>query len=116
MLPELWLTRPLNAVEAEDADSLPFVVAGDLVEDHHRGGSYTCFDKILGPSASQVWTPQVYAGCAHGCWNCQGDAFEATTKPLVDAHLSGYNVALFAYGQSGGGKTYSLLGRVISVS
>eukprot|EP00656_Telonema_subtile_P008548 TRINITY_DN13990_c0_g1_i3.p1 TRINITY_DN13990_c0_g1~~TRINITY_DN13990_c0_g1_i3.p1 ORF type:complete len:552 (+),score=120.59 TRINITY_DN13990_c0_g1_i3:318-1973(+) len=30
---------------------------------------------------------------------------------MVDDHLTGYNAALFAYGQSGGGKTYSLLGR-----
>ena len=42
----------------------------------------------------------------------QADAFNATTKSMVDNLLDGFNAALFAYGQSGGGKTYSLLGRV----
>ena len=36
--------------------------------------------------------------------------FNATVKPAVDAVLQGYNATVFAYGQTGTGKTYSMQG------
>ncbi len=40
----------------------------------------------------------------------QHDVFETCGKPLVEAALNGQRACLFAYGQSGSGKTFSLLG------
>lgn len=39
------------------------------------------------------------------------DVFEAVTKNLIQSFLDGYNCAVFAYGATGSGKTYTMLGR-----
>jgi len=38
----------------------------------------------------------------------QGDVYEATTKPLLDSVLQGYNATVFAYGATGCGKTHTI--------
>ncbi|KAK7534501.1 kinesin family protein [Phyllosticta citricarpa] len=40
----------------------------------------------------------------------QGDVYEATTKPLLDNVLDGYNATVFAYGATGCGKTHTITG------
>ncbi|CEM28354.1 unnamed protein product [Vitrella brassicaformis CCMP3155] len=40
----------------------------------------------------------------------QHEVFVDVAKPLVDHMLSGFNSCCFAYGQTGGGKTYSIFG------
>lgn len=40
----------------------------------------------------------------------QRDVFNATARPIVDAVLNGYNGTIFAYGQTGTGKTFSMEG------
>ncbi|KAI8621746.1 P-loop containing nucleoside triphosphate hydrolase protein [Chytriomyces sp. MP71] len=40
----------------------------------------------------------------------QGEVFEGTTKGLVDSVLQGFNTTVFAYGATGAGKTYTMLG------
>ncbi|XP_055984300.1 kinesin-like protein KIF19 [Sorex fumeus] len=40
----------------------------------------------------------------------QEDVYRATTQHLVEGVVSGYNATVFAYGPSGAGKTYSMLG------
>ncbi|KAG0718459.1 Kinesin-like protein KIF18A [Chionoecetes opilio] len=37
--------------------------------------------------------------------------YEATAHPLIETLLQGYNCCVFAYGATGAGKTYSMLGR-----
>lgn len=41
----------------------------------------------------------------------QAAVFQEVAAPLVDHALQGYNACCFAYGQTGAGKTYSMLGR-----
>lgn len=36
--------------------------------------------------------------------------FSVTTKPLIHNVVSGYNATVFAYGATGAGKTYTMLG------
>mmetsp|Transcript_8306 Transcript_8306/g.16664 ORF Transcript_8306/g.16664 Transcript_8306/m.16664 type:complete len:979 (-) Transcript_8306:23-2959(-) len=36
--------------------------------------------------------------------------YETTARPIVDSSLSGYNATIFAYGQTGTGKTYTMEG------
>lgn len=40
----------------------------------------------------------------------QQDVFEKTTKSLLPGVLNGYNATVFAYGATGAGKTYTMLG------
>merc|ERR1719507_2011520 len=46
-----------------------------------------------------------------GADSSQEEVFEATTKHLVDNVLNGYNATVFAYGATGGGKTYTMVGQ-----
>ncbi|KAI8850138.1 P-loop containing nucleoside triphosphate hydrolase protein [Chytridium lagenaria] len=40
----------------------------------------------------------------------QGEVFDNTTKCLVPTVLKGYNATVFAYGATGAGKTFTMLG------
>lgn len=42
----------------------------------------------------------------------QHDIFRKTTRPLIPGVLSGFNATVFAYGATGAGKTYTMLGTV----
>ncbi|CAJ0583093.1 unnamed protein product, partial [Mesorhabditis spiculigera] len=50
------------------------------------------FDAAFGPNSSQE------------------DVHAATTGPLVDSVVDGYNATVFAYGATGAGKTYTMIG------
>ena len=41
---------------------------------------------------------------------CNRDVFEHTTKGIIDGVLDGYNCTVFAYGATGAGKTFTMLG------
>ncbi|KAK8914324.1 125 kDa kinesin-related protein [Platanthera zijinensis] len=53
------------------------------------------FDKVFGPSS------------------LQNDLFEQAVSPIVSEVLEGYNCTIFAYGQTGTGKTYTMEGGVV---
>ncbi|XP_068003467.1 kinesin-like protein KIF19 [Melanerpes formicivorus] len=40
----------------------------------------------------------------------QEEVYVSTTKSLIEGVISGYNATIFAYGPTGGGKTYTMLG------
>lgn len=40
----------------------------------------------------------------------QADIFNITARPIVDSVIEGYNGTIFAYGQTGTGKTYTMEG------
>ena len=40
----------------------------------------------------------------------QEDVFERVASPVIDSCLAGYNGTIFAYGQTGTGKTFSITG------
>ena len=42
----------------------------------------------------------------------QVDVFEHTTKSIIDGVLDGINCSVFAYGSTGAGKTYTMLGNL----
>jgi kinesin family protein 18/19 len=62
-----------------------------LRQDKSREKRYA-FDSAFGP---EVGTHQI---------------FTATTKPLIGAVMQAYNATVFAYGATGAGKTYSMIG------
>ena len=45
-----------------------------------------------------------------GADSTQEEVYSATTKHLVNNVLAGYNATVFAYGATGGGKTYTMVG------
>ena len=52
------------------------------------------FDRVFDETATQV------------------DVFENTTKSIIDGVLDGINCSVFAYGATGAGKTYTMLGNL----
>ena len=45
-----------------------------------------------------------------GADSTQEEVYNETTKHLVENVLNGYNATVFAYGATGGGKTYTMVG------
>eukprot|EP00162_Nutomonas_longa_P013277 comp21497_c0_seq1/m.46860 comp21497_c0_seq1/g.46860 ORF comp21497_c0_seq1/g.46860 comp21497_c0_seq1/m.46860 type:complete len:851 (+) comp21497_c0_seq1:74-2626(+) len=69
-----------------------FPEKGEIVITDEKGAKkHFEFDCVFGPNASQ------------------GDVFE-DTGPLITSVMDGYNVCIFAYGQTGAGKTYTMMG------
>ncbi|KAG8145751.1 hypothetical protein E2320_012239 [Naja naja] len=98
--------RPINEAELEEGVTVTghrvgeqIVVLMDPTEDPedilraNRSREKTfIFDMVFGPQATQE---QVYF---------------STTKNLIEGIISGYNATIFAYGPTGAGKTYTMLG------
>lgn len=45
-----------------------------------------------------------------GADSTQHDVYNKTTEPLIRSVLEGYNATVFAYGATGSGKTYTMVG------
>lgn len=62
----------------------------------------------LGPTQSTVYQPRLLP-C--GCFlRMQADIFDAVGKTMCDQVLQGFNATIFAYGQTGAGKTFTMQG------
>lgn len=61
------------------------------VRDKAQNKTFT-FDRVFGPDSKQV------------------DVYKAVVNPLIEEVLQGYNCTVFAYGQTGTGKTYTMVG------
>ena len=48
-----------------------------------------------------------------GQYSTQKDVFDAVVRPAVEEALAGYNCTVFAYGQTGTGKTYTMQGDLL---
>ena len=49
-----------------------------------------------------------------GMYSTQQEVFDGVVKPIVDEVLAGFNCTIFAYGQTGTGKTHTMEGDVNS--
>ncbi|KAK6944046.1 Kinesin motor domain [Dillenia turbinata] len=67
------------------------VAVSQSIAGKHIGRVFT-FDKVFGPSAQQK------------------DLYEQAVVPIVNEVLEGFNCTIFAYGQTGTGKTYTMEG------
>jgi hypothetical protein len=90
--------RPLNSKETES-------------------GYKPCVDMNLGESTVQVnhvcgdpdrWT---FDGVVNNSYS-QKDVFNQFIMPMVDSVMEGFNATVFAYGQSGSGKTHTMTGKL----
>ena len=66
---------------------------------------------VENPNATHGEPPKVFSFDAVFDTNStQVDIYNETARPIVDKVLQGYNGTIFAYGQTGTGKTYTMSG------
>ena len=87
--------RPLNEKESQEGSKSCISVQDsqkNLIIDLKAEKKYFTFDYIASEDSSQQ------------------EIFEQIGKPISNSCLSGYNGTIFAYGQTGAGKTFTILG------
>ncbi|KAI9190363.1 hypothetical protein H9P43_001797 [Blastocladiella emersonii ATCC 22665] len=66
---------------------------------------------ITDPNAGTGDAPKCFTFDSAFDWNCkQLDVYNKTALPIVESVLNGYNGTIFAYGQTGTGKSFSMEG------
>ncbi|KAK0161865.1 hypothetical protein PV327_008270 [Microctonus hyperodae] len=66
---------------------------------------------VENPNAAQGEPPKIFSfDAAFDVDSTQVDIYNETARPIVDKVLQGYNGTIFAYGQTGTGKTYTMSG------
>ncbi|KAM6399341.1 LOW QUALITY PROTEIN: kinesin-like protein KIF18B [Rhynochetos jubatus] len=78
--------------DPEDPSGPPGSVLPARGPKHHSKDLTFAFDRVFGEGATQE------------------EAFQHTTLEVLDSILNGYNCSVFAYGTTGAGKTYAILG------
>jgi len=119
------LYRPMNSLERAKHAILAVDCPGGrevVVRDRNLGGLQKTFtyDKVFGPHSKQVIMlllliingslarfSSVY--CTNFIY-VQIDVYKAVVSPLLEEVLMGYNCTVFAYGQTGTGKTFTMEG------
>ncbi|XP_048871811.1 LOW QUALITY PROTEIN: kinesin-like protein KIF19 [Brienomyrus brachyistius] len=98
--------RPLSEVEMEESTTIvahrvddQMVVLMDPMEDP---------DDVLRANRSREKTYMFDVAFDYAA--TQEQVYRATTKGLIEGLISGYNATVFAYGPTGCGKTYTMLG------
>ncbi|XP_077466000.1 kinesin-like protein KIF3A isoform X2 [Stigmatopora argus] len=91
--------RPLNQKEkamchkqAVAVDENRGTITVNKLETQHEPPKTFTFDTVFGPESKQL------------------DVYNLTARPIVDSVLAGYNGTIFAYGQTGTGKTFTMEG------
>ncbi|KAG2431845.1 hypothetical protein HXX76_009338 [Chlamydomonas incerta] len=93
--------RPLNG--KEKADGRTRIVDMDV-----DSGQV----KVRNPKADASEPPKAFTFDQVYDWNClQRDVFDITARPLIDCSIEGYNGTIFAYGQTGTGKSHTMEGK-----
>eukprot|EP01047_Picozoa_sp_COSAG01_P083456 COSAG01_NODE_17469_length_1149_cov_1.476190_2_plen_224_part_01 len=83
--------RPPAIEFLDDGASVGLDSSRDLDSDSDRRHFFT-FDAVLQPGTSQA------------------DVYETVARPSIESLMAGYNSTIFAYGQTGAGKTYTMMG------
>lgn len=89
--------RPLNAREKylRSAEIIDVISPKEIVTRHTPDSKLTkkfTFDRAFGMDSKQF------------------EVYSAVVAPLIEEVLSGYNCTVFAYGQTGTGKTHTMVG------
>lgn len=84
--------RPLNSQELRSQIVVECVNSREVsVRDKSQTKTFQ-FDRVFGPDSKQV------------------DVYKSVVNPLIEEVLQGYNCTVFAYGQTGTGKTFTMVG------
>ncbi|XP_059202112.1 kinesin-like protein KIF3A isoform X2 [Centropristis striata] len=91
--------RPFNQKEkmmshkqAVSVDEIRGTITVNKLETPHEPPKTFTFDTVFGPDSKQL------------------DVYNLTARPIIDSVLEGYNGTIFAYGQTGTGKTFTMEG------
>uniref|UniRef100_A0A667YL99 Kinesin-like protein n=1 Tax=Myripristis murdjan TaxID=586833 RepID=A0A667YL99_9TELE len=91
--------RPLNQKEkmmghkqAVSVDEIRGTITVNKLETSNEPPKTFTFDTVFGPDSKQL------------------DVYNLTARPIIDSVLEGYNGTIFAYGQTGTGKTFTMEG------
>ena len=88
--------RPFSAKELNTSDTpiLKFPSESSLLlrQSKSKGTKQYTFDHVFGPETAQT------------------DVYDAIVAPIVEEAMTGFNCTIFAYGQTGTGKTYTMEG------
>ncbi|KAK3931822.1 Kinesin-like protein KIF11-A [Frankliniella fusca] len=87
--------RPTNALERMSRSVVEVKSDREIsVKDSKQNNTFKkfTFNNVFGPNSAQI------------------DVYRAVVAPLIDEVLSGYNCTVFAYGQTGTGKTFTMEG------
>lgn len=80
-----------RGAETGDDDFGEWTLTDNTIKHNEKHHDFN-FDAVLNPSRSQA------------------DLYEAAGRKIINFFCDGYNATIFAYGQSGSGKTFSMLG------
>ncbi|CDQ92650.1 unnamed protein product [Oncorhynchus mykiss] len=98
--------RPLNRKEAAGVTGTPGGRGGIVEMDVHRGQVVLQNPRALPGEPRKTFTfDSVYDASSR-----QRDLYDETVRPLIHSVLDGFNGTIFAYGQTGTGKTYTMQG------
>ncbi|XP_052327639.1 kinesin-like protein KIF3C isoform X1 [Oncorhynchus keta] len=98
--------RPLNRKEAAGVTGTPGGRGGIVEMDVHRGQVVLRNPRALPGEPQKTFTfDSVYDASSR-----QRDLYDETVRPLIHSVLDGFNGTIFAYGQTGTGKTYTMQG------
>ncbi|KXZ50597.1 hypothetical protein GPECTOR_15g280 [Gonium pectorale] len=93
--------RPLNSKEKQDGRER-------IVDMDVDAGQV----KVRNPKADASEPPKAFTFDQVYDWTCQQrDVFDITARPLIDSCIEGYNGTIFAYGQTGTGKSHTMEGK-----
>ena len=96
--------RPMSESEVSQSHSNIVEMGGG------SGGITVLCPKSSGEKRREFTFDSVYD------WNSkQIDVYLETVHPIVESVLQGYNGTIFAYGQTGTGKTHTMQGRAVSL-
>jgi kinesin family protein 11 len=95
--------RPLNAEEKRLTQ--PNVIVCDSENRSLKVG--------FGPNGKKISKSYTFDK-VFGMYSTQKEVFEGVVRPIVDEALAGFNCTIFAYGQTGTGKTHTMEGNIHS--
>ena len=84
---ELKKRRGINCITCPQDDKTTVILS-----DRDTGEHQYSYDRVFQPTC------------------CQEDLFNFLGPPIIDAVMQGFNATIFAYGQTGAGKTYTMSG------
>ncbi len=119
------ITRPINSAEKASLKSYSVVSCNGSKEiivkekPFEKLSKTFTFDKVFGPDSKQVWFLKNIDFYTLQSVNTrlniivlipQIDVYKSIVHPLIKEVLAGYNCTVFAYGQTGTGKTFTMEG------
>ncbi|CAH2276986.1 kinesin KIF3A isoform X2 [Pelobates cultripes] len=84
--------KAMNSKMAVNVDEIRGTIAVHKVDSMNEPPKTFTFDTVFGPDSKQL------------------DVYNLTARPIIDSVLEGYNGTIFAYGQTGTGKTFTMEG------